>query len=212
MQGSRPRGIQAPLQIGLGVQLHTKNASRNLLDSLHSMGFCWSYNEARKFERNGAISQGTDIPFSEKQFIQYSADNVDHNICTLDGNGSYHGMGIIASVTPATKLNRVIHRLNVTADDITKVSKIDKSFCSAVSAPNSIVYKTLIDCNLNDPNYNLNLLYKCSILFGKPRPSWSGQMEMIHQGSHPGKSSIHFLPMIDMNPSDATCIFSPLNS
>ena len=37
-------------------------------------------------------------------------------------------MGIIASVTPATKLNRVIHRLNVTDDDITKVSKIDISF------------------------------------------------------------------------------------
>ena len=31
------------------------------------------------------------------------------------------------------------------------------------------------------------------------------------KGSHPGKSSIHFLPMIDMNPSDATCIFSTLN-
>ena len=120
-------------------------------------------------------------------------------------------MGIIASVTPATKLNRVIHRLNVTADDITKISKIDISFCLAVSAPNSIVYKTLIDFNLNDRNYNLNLLYKCSILFGKPRPSWSGQMEMIHQGSHPGKSSIHFLPMIDMNPSDATWIISTLN-
>ena len=42
MQGSRPRGIQAPLQVGLGVQLHTKYASRNLLDSLHSMGFCCS--------------------------------------------------------------------------------------------------------------------------------------------------------------------------
>ena len=44
MQGSRPRGIQAPFQIGLGVQLHTKYASRNLLDSLHSMGFCCSGN------------------------------------------------------------------------------------------------------------------------------------------------------------------------
>ena len=91
MQGSRPRGIQAPLQIGLGVQLHTKYASRNLLDYLHSMGFCCSYNEARKFERNAAISQGTDIPFSEKQFIQYLAGYVDHNICTLDGNGTFHG-------------------------------------------------------------------------------------------------------------------------
>ena len=27
-------------------------------------------------------------------FIQYIADNVDHNVITLDGSGTFHGMGI----------------------------------------------------------------------------------------------------------------------
>lgn len=33
-------------------------------------------------------------------FIQWIADNVDHNLITLDGQGTFHGMGIIAVSTP----------------------------------------------------------------------------------------------------------------
>ena len=32
----------------------------------------------------------------------------------------------------------------------------------------------------------------------------------MHHGSHPGKSSVLFLPMINMNPSDITCVYSTL--
>jgi hypothetical protein len=35
--------------------------------------------------------------------VQYVADNADHNLCTLDGKGTFHGMGIIAAITPASK-------------------------------------------------------------------------------------------------------------
>ncbi|KAL8575021.1 hypothetical protein ACOMHN_063553 [Nucella lapillus] len=36
-------------------------------------------------------------------------------------------------------------------------------------------------------------------------------MQAVHcAGTHPGKSNIYFLPMIDMNPSDMTCIYSTL--
>ena len=35
-------------------------------------------------------------------------------------------------------------------------------------------------------------------------------MQAVHQGNHKGKSSISFLPMIDMNPSDVTCVSSTL--
>ena len=41
-------------------------------------------------------------------------------------------------------------------------------------------------------------------------PAWAGMMQVIHQGNHKGKSSITFLPMIDMNPSDVTCFSSTL--
>ena len=30
-------------------------------------------------------------------FTQWAADNVDHNVCTLDEQDTFHGMGIIAA-------------------------------------------------------------------------------------------------------------------
>ena len=38
----------------------------------------------------------------------------------------------------------------------------------------------------------------------------SGMMQFVQKGDHPGMSSVMFLPMIDVNPSDATCIYSTL--
>ena len=35
------------------------------------------------------------------------ADNVDHNLRTLDGNDTFHGMGLIVTVTPGTKQTQV---------------------------------------------------------------------------------------------------------
>jgi hypothetical protein len=33
---------------------------------------------------------------SPMSFTQWSADNVDHNVATLDDLGTFHGMGIIS--------------------------------------------------------------------------------------------------------------------
>ena len=35
-------------------------------------------------------------------------------------------------------------------------------------------------------------------------------MQMVHKGSHPGKAAVVFLPMIDLDSSDMTCIYSTL--
>ena len=35
-------------------------------------------------------------------------------------------------------------------------------------------------------------------------------MQMVHNGSHPGKTAITFLPLIDLQPSDPTCIYSTM--
>ena len=35
-------------------------------------------------------------------------------------------------------------------------------------------------------------------------------MQLVHRGHHPGKSSVMFLPVIDMNPNDVTCVYSTL--
>jgi len=50
----------------------------------------------QRFGQNAAVDQGTEIPNHTTEFVQYVADNVDHNIRTLDSNDTFHGMGIIA--------------------------------------------------------------------------------------------------------------------
>ena len=104
VQSARPRTLLAPLQIGLAVQLHHMFASRFLITTLNHLGFCSSYAEVQKMELNAAATvQGTPLACQpvDGQCLQYVADNVDHNIATLDGHGTFHGMGIISIVTPS---------------------------------------------------------------------------------------------------------------
>ena len=56
-----------------------------------------------------------------------------------------------------------------------------------------------------------DMLWKISWCLPKQRPNYSGFMHLLHSNQeHPGKSNIIYLPMIDLNPSDISCIFSTL--
>ena len=77
-----------------------------------------------QFERSAALSYGTDIPNFISQFVQYVADNVDHNIRTLDGNDTFHGMGMITAITPGTKKSNPILRMKVSSRDIAMVGQV----------------------------------------------------------------------------------------
>ena len=79
MQSVRPRCIVAPLQIGLGVQMHRQFGSRFLIDCLHQHGFSSSYSEVQMYERSAAVLHSTDITtHTPDMFLQHVADNVDH--------------------------------------------------------------------------------------------------------------------------------------
>ena len=68
-----------------------------------------------------------EIPknYGPQNFLQYAANNVDHDIRTLDGKNTFHGMGIIAAFTPVINIEGRIRRTNVTADDIAAVGRIN---------------------------------------------------------------------------------------
>ena len=57
--------------------------------------------------------------------MQFVADNVDHSIRTLDGNNTFHGMGMIATVTPGTKGVRCVPGRKVSPRDISATGKIE---------------------------------------------------------------------------------------
>ena len=101
MQATRPRVLIAPLQLGLAVQMHHHFGSRFLIDSLHRHRFYSSYSEVQMFKRNAAVASGTELNIPDGDCsVQYVADNVDHNIRTIDGKNTFHRMGIIATITP----------------------------------------------------------------------------------------------------------------
>ena len=75
-----------------------------------------------------------------------------------------------------------------------------------------LAYSEIEEHSENDRETANDRLWKMSLLLGKcPRPGWSGMMTMLNTGDHPGQSSVMFLPMIDMDPGDLTCIHSTLH-
>ncbi|KAK3092092.1 hypothetical protein FSP39_025112 [Pinctada imbricata] len=211
MQTSRPRALLAPIQISLGIQLDQQFASRFLLDTLNSLGFSASYSEIKRFQSNAAVEQGqSQINLDTNSSLQFVADNVDHNSCTVDGHGTFHGMGIIGSFTPGSKFNRVIPRNDLSKESILEAGTIDVLFYKRPQTKEQHFIK-LREMDVDDDFWFAYLL--CNVLWPlrTPRISWSGFMQMFRSGQYPGKSSTVFFPMIDLPPSDMTCIFSTLH-
>ena len=71
------------------------------------MGFGSSYKEVSRFEKNTADLAVPDMVVDYMDLLDigllFAGDNVDHNILTLDGMGTLHGMGITAALTPGRK-------------------------------------------------------------------------------------------------------------
>ena len=93
------------------------------LDSLNALGYSSSYKEVLRFERNAAMISGVDNCIGEKSEFKFVADNVDHNVCTLNGENIFHGMGMIAAITNGQFLSRQIPRKTIADTDL--INKAD---------------------------------------------------------------------------------------
>ena len=71
-------------------------------------------------------------------------------------------------------------------------------------------YGKLVEYHTEYPT-RVALLWDISFSMKSPRPAWSGLMQMINKtGNHPGKSSMVFLSMLDIEPGDIACIYSTM--
>ena len=57
-------------------------------------------------------------------FCQYMADIIDHDSRTIDGSGTIHIMGQMATFTSAVKKSRIIERREVTLEDLRKFGHV----------------------------------------------------------------------------------------
>jgi len=88
-----------PLLFGIGVELHRKYAMTQVVQQLaHCGGFSISLDEVTRYLQSVMTSFVGWNPkqVESSQFTHFVADNVDHNIQTVDGNETFHGMGIIS--------------------------------------------------------------------------------------------------------------------
>ena len=84
--------------------MHHEYGSKNLIETLHSHGFCASYTEVRQFLTSSAnheiissqnetyIPNGICPGISDGDFIQEGSDNVDINAETIDGKNTFHSI------------------------------------------------------------------------------------------------------------------------
>ena len=97
-QASRPRSIMCPLMFGLGIELEKSMACKWLVDHLSRLGFCISNDEVLRYKQSAIERSNAENRDDSPQFMQWVADNVDHNVTTLTGKDTLHGMGIISII------------------------------------------------------------------------------------------------------------------
>ena len=229
IQSARPRSVITPTLFGIGVEMDHVFGSRWLVNELSQLGFSISYDEVNRYKQSVIQSESLDSLLTEYfpgTFTQWVADNVDHNVATLDGNGSLHGMGIIAVSTPKDNVPLITKSRVINRQQRIKVNELVREKGVPLLqyvGPNekglaSIFYKPIIELQvpytLPSEIYS-NLLWHSELTFSntaRPRTNWSGFMQQAFSSCHvsPSKSEVLLLPIIDLSPSDESCIYSTL--
>jgi hypothetical protein len=99
IQSSRPKTSILSLPFALRVHLD-RYGSADLIREVSKLGFCISYDEVTRYKHSvlcSTSSTGMQAGASSPVFVPYVADNVDHNVRTLDGKSSLHAMGLISA-------------------------------------------------------------------------------------------------------------------
>uniref|UniRef100_UPI00358F875D uncharacterized protein n=1 Tax=Myxine glutinosa TaxID=7769 RepID=UPI00358F875D len=104
---SQSRRVYSTITLGLALQVHHELGSKHLIDMLHELGHCVSYDEVRRFLTSVAVDQTASediyIPkvlqnlrcIDEYPIVDAAIDNFDQNEATLDGKSTTHAMAAV---------------------------------------------------------------------------------------------------------------------
>ena len=107
--------------------------------------------------------------------LLFAGDNVDHNIMTIDGKGSFHGMGIIAAITPGKQTSHSISRHRMKDIDLIETSKIDiLDYRHATHTTHNIEFQSLKSSPICDRP--VDVFWEMSFNFKQMSPNWQGMM------------------------------------
>ena len=185
--------------------------SKWLIEELSQLGFCHSYREVTRFKQSAMTIEGaSDIAFSlpPGTFSQYMADNVDHNICTLDGKKTFHGMGIMQASTNMNGVQREEKSIKrqdlqcaglIAKDEGIKLKHYIEEEFSTLSKK---IFKSVRNLHFM-PNLmldrNIDLLWEMSFTFQESaRPSWSGFMQILGKENTLENQKLTFYPSLTL--------------
>ncbi|KAF2893546.1 hypothetical protein ILUMI_12625 [Ignelater luminosus] len=94
MQACRPCSLICPIPPAVGIQIHRDLRSRFLIDEFCSIGFSVSNDEVQKYIHSSVMDESNPSVVPSGHFFQWVADNVDHNIATINGHNTFH-MGVL---------------------------------------------------------------------------------------------------------------------
>lgn len=219
MSVARPMSFISPLQLAAGIAFHRKFGSRKIIEICHGLGFCCSYSEVGRYEVCAALQKNRSL---KDPFLQIVSDNSDFNICTIDGRNTFHFLGSIEIITPATTLQKRSPIKRIPFSEIPKASELiadQKIHIELYTKKAGSGLKTIVVENLSeDPSFNLTLLDKLNFLWLYLKYTrnynfigWNGFMSMLTTcRSDYTVSKINFLPFVNRSPSDYSTLYTVL--
>ena len=127
--------------------------------TLYAMGFCSSYSEVQRLRKTPQ-----HLLLLTYTALLFAADNVDHNIITLDGKETFHGKGMIASITPGRQTSHSVFRRKIKQLKIFDLTQVDvKEYRFAKYARRNIKFEPLPLFNEN--KHWIDVLWETSFHF-----------------------------------------------
>ncbi|GBP49291.1 hypothetical protein EVAR_102234_1 [Eumeta japonica] len=189
-------------------------ASHVFLSSL-AEGLCSSYKETLRFEAS-IIKDPANHTFSPDSYVQFIYDNADHNTCTIDGKNTFHAMGGIMVVTPASSVTskKTISRLKQipSSEEIGEIGFVNlKRFENKnFDGLKTVEIEDILDVTDNYEMSSADFTWFYSKFTNSKSDGWNGFMEKSHNNVAYHSSKIIPVPFIKNPPSDYDTIFTSL--
>ena len=217
----RPRSFISPILLAISVYVNAMHESKQLCDILNSLGFADNYREVHRLY--GAILPTEEEPYElSGGIINFIFDNVDLNIHTLTGLGTWHAMGGLACSTPCNpdKEERLLPRSTkvrsaAVLGEFGQIPVLPFKRKVGTGLAKHIVgeWRCLKPSSVKLAEH-LDTLWVASFSLYKPLgatcPNWSGFMQMAVQSLDFESSDINILPFINLDPTDLSTIYSAL--
>lgn len=137
----------------------------------------------------------SQLSIDENGFFQFVFDNADINVCTLDGQNTFHALGGIKCITPLNSVSvncPIIRQFDVQLDK-ERISIPIQEYTQPITSALSKISVKEITVSANDLNYirrglKFDLLWFAGFTHLDKTPSWNGFMKQItHESGYSGQ-------------------------